>query len=352
MKGKYIVNTAIVLILALIVFKLTINKQKINAKTAIHRDNNLAVPVKVSAAKEQPFDVSIQKIGTISPFKEAKVLSLTAGTITQLRFNLGDQVSEGQVLATIDNRLAQLDLEKAETNVNKLRNDVDTYTELLQGKAATQEKVNELQQNYADAVNQVSRLRKNLADAAIRSPTAGIISVKSVEQGIFVNAGAEIATVVNLSRAKVQVYLTENEVYQVTLGQSVKITADVYPGKVFPAEISFISPQADQTHNYLVEMLISNNSHTVLRSGTFVYADLSKKTDQKILVIPREALTESTRNAKVYVVNNNVVYQKAIQTGAESGENIQVINGLKAGDLVVTSGQINLKNGSKITISK
>jgi RND family efflux transporter MFP subunit len=246
----------------------------------------------------------------------------------------------------------QLDLQKAETNAAKLRNDLKTYTELLQGKAATQEKVNDIQQNYLDAVNQVDQARRNLADASIKAPTSGIISAKPVEQGMFVSAGTEVATIVNLSRAKVQVNLSEAEVYQVAKGQSVKITTDVYAGKVFNGTVSFISPQADQAHNYLVEILVENSQKSLLRSGTFVYADFSRKTSQQLLLIPREALTASVRNATVYVVEKDVVHQRQVETGLEMGSMVQITSGLRAGEQVVTSGQINLKDGSPISISK
>lgn len=352
MKTKYIVSFVVVLIIALIVYRLSVNKKKLDEKNKPVKVAAIRIPVKVAEAKEQLFEISILKTGNLAPFKEAKALAVTSGTLQQVRFELGDQVKQGQVLAITDPSSAQLELQKAQSNAAKLRNDLNTYTELLQGKAATQEKVNEIRQNYLDAVSQVNLTRKNLADAAIKAPTSGIISAKAVEQGVFVNAGAEVATIVNLSRAKVQVNLTEAEVYQVAQGQKVKITTDVYPGKVFNGQVSFISPQADQTHNYMVEIMVDNTQKSILRSGTFVYADFSKKTKQQVLVIPREALTESVKNATVYVVQDGVARQKTVQTGADMAGLIQITGGLKAGDVVITSGQINLKDGTQVSISK
>ena len=168
---------------------------------------------------------------------------------------------------------------------------------------------------------------------------------------MFVNGGGEIATIINLSKAKVSVNLTESEVYQITQGQSVKIKTEVYLGKEFSGSVSFVSPQANVTHNYRVEIMMNNTEASLLRSGTFVYADFSKNTTEKVLVIPREALVESVQNASVYIVSDNVVHQKTIQTGKELGENIQVISGLRPEDIVVTSGQINLKEGSPVRVS-
>ena len=352
MNRKYIIGIIVLVLVALIVFKLAANKSTLDKKKEPAQDSVVRIPVKAAPVKEQLQEINLVKTGSLAPFKEAKVLSTVGGTIQQLRFNLGDHVNEGQILAIMDTRLLQLDLQKAETNAAKLRRDLQNYTELLEGQAATQEKVNEIRQNYLDAANQVSQVKKQISDAAVKAPTSGTIASKPLEQGVFANAGAEIATIVNLSQAKVQLNLTETEVYQAKQGQQVKITTDVYPGQVFNGKITFISPQADETHNYRVEILATNKEGSLLRSGTFVYADFSRKTTQNILLIPREALTESIKDASVYVVENNVVHQKPIKTGMEVGNQIQVINGLKTGEVVVTSGQINLKEGTQVSISK
>ncbi len=351
MKTKYVVSVVGFLIVVLIGYNLWANKKKLNEKNKPAPQTTLRIPVKVAVAKEQLREINMIKTGSIAPFKEVKALALSSGTIHQLRFELGDQVRKGQVLAMIDMQALQLDLQKAETNANKLQQDLQVYTELLQGKAATQEKVNEINKNYQDAINQVNQVKKNIDNAAIKAPISGIVSMKSVEQGMYVNAGGEIATIISLSKAKVTVNLTESEVYQVMQGQSVKVKTDVYPDKIFSGSVSFISPQADATHSYRVEIMMNNTETALLRSGTFVYVDFAKKTQEKVLVIPREAVLESIQNASVYIVSDSIVRQRAIQTGKELGENIQVISGLRAEDVVVTSGQINLKNGSPVRIS-
>lgn len=353
MKRKHIIIVIVVVSIGLIIFKLAVNKSKLNEKENPKENTAVVkIPVKVATVKEQLQEINLIKTGSLAPFKEAKVLSTVGGTIVQLKFNLGDYVHEGQILAVMDTKLMQLDLQKAQTNATKLRHDLQTYTELLEGQAATREKVNEIRQNYTDAENQVNQLKKQIADASVKAPTSGTISAKMLEQGVFANAGAELGTIVNLSQVKVQLKLTENEVYQAKMGQSVKITTDVYQGQVFNGKITFISPQADETHNYLVEIIADNKDGSLLRSGTFVYADFSRKTKQNILLIPREALTESIKDASVYVVEHNIVHQKPIKTGIEMNNLIQVISGLNAGEVVVTSGQINLKEGSPVSVSK
>lgn len=352
MKKKIILLIVCAGITGIIGFRLVSNKRKINEKNQPVQVTAIRIPVTVSIAKEEIQETGIVKTGVLAPFKEAKVLAVSNGNIERLFFQLGSSVRQGQTLAVIDTRLLQLDLQKSGSRVNRLRRDLQTYTELLAGNAATQEKVNTIRQDYEDALNEVTHLQRQIADASIKAPTSGIIGAKIIEEGMFVAAGTEIASIVNLSQLKVQVNLTEAEVYQVAVGQKVKLTTDVYPGKSIWGTVSFISPQANKAFNYPVEITAANDQQSPLHSGTFVYADFSKKTPQKILLIPRESLNETSQNATVFLVKEGKAELRNIQVGSEYGNHIQVISGLLPGDQVITSGQINLKDGAFIQVSK
>lgn len=352
MKKKAIITIVCIGITGLIIFKLITNKKKIDEKNQPVQIENIRIPVTTTIVKEGVQEAGLVKTGKLTPYKEAKIIATSSGNIQRLLFNLGDNINQGQVIAIIDTRLIKLDLQKAESNVSKLKRDLQTYSDLLEGNATTQEKVNEIRQNYNDAINLSQQLRRQIADANIKAPISGIIGTKPIEEGVYITTGEEIASIVNLSQLKVVVYFTEAEVYQISLGQKINLTTDVYPDKSFFGRVTFISPQTNQSHNYLVEITAVNKQDAPLRSGTFVHADFSKKSVQKILLIPREALNESTQNASVYVVVKNKALLRSIKVGKEYGKNIQVIDGLRAGDLVVTSGQINLKDGTLINVSK
>ncbi|ASZ13018.1 efflux RND transporter periplasmic adaptor subunit [Chitinophaga pendula] len=352
MKRRYITIAIIAGIILLISWKLLSNKKQLNEKNKPVLNTNIRVPVSVTVVKSVPGNISFRKTGSLSPFKTVKVLATTSGLLLRLPFELGDAVQQGQTLALLDTRLLNIDLQKATTNITKLKNDLDTYTDLLKGHAATQEKVNEIRQQYLAELNQADRLRRQINDATIQSPLNGIIAAKAVEQGAYVNSGAELATVVNLSKVKAQVNLTETEVYKIKTGNHVSITADVYPDVTYDGNISFISPQADATHNYLVEVTITNTGRNMLRAGTFVNVDFVYSAGHDILVIPREALTESIQQASVYVVQQQQAVRRQVKTGLEMNGQIEIRNGLSAGDTVVTSGQINLKEGTAVNIAK
>jgi membrane fusion protein, multidrug efflux system len=352
MKKKFTIAIVCAAVIGMILFRLVTNKKKINEKKQPAKTENILIPVTIDTAREEMEQAGIVKTGMLAPFREAKILSVSSGNIRRLLFNLGDHVRQGQILAVIDTRLLELDLQKSAANVSKLQRDLQTYTELLAGNAATQEKVNGIRQNYVDAVSQYEHVKRQIADAGIKAPTSGIIGTKAVEEGMFITAGGDIATIVNISRLKVRVNLTESEVYQVAQGQKIKLTTDVYPDRSFPGTVTFISPQASESHNYQVEIAADNDKDAPLRPGTFVYADFSEKNPQKILLIPRSALNESKQDATVYVIKEGRAVLRKIKAGGEYGSNIQVTGGLQPGEQVVTSGQINLKEGTLVNVSK
>ncbi len=350
MKTKYIIWIAIIAATGLVAFKLISNKQEINKKSAVTESQPITIPVKTTKVATIPVNQQIVKTGNLAPFKETKVLLPSGGIVRQINFELGDKVRKGQVLAVIDSKMNQLELEKINITINKLKHDLQVYQELYEGKAATQEKLTEVQQNYDEALNQSAQLKQQISESNVIAPIDGIIAEKSLEGG-FANAGTELASIVNLSSSKVQVSLTESEAYEVELGQEVKITTNVYPDKVFSGKLTFISPQADQAHNYQAEVSLTNSDNTVLRSGTFVYADFSRDLKENILAIPRPALVENLQNTAIYLIKGDEVSLHEVKIGREINGQVEILEGLKAEDEVVTSGQINLKNGSKIRVA-
>jgi RND family efflux transporter MFP subunit len=231
-----------------------------------------------------------------------------------------------------------------------LKKDVERYNNLLAGNATTELQVNEVKYNYENALNQAEQIKKQLQDAVVKAPISGRIVKKDIEPGEFINAGTVLGTVLDVARLKVDVQVNESDVYQLKLGQSVRVMTDVFPDKVISGKISYIAPQGTNEHNYPVEITVANAAG--LKAGTFVNVDFSQKSNLKALQIPRTALVESLKNPYVYVVNNNVAQQRVLKIGRELGDKIEVLSGLSAGDVVVTTGQMNLSEGKPVQITR
>jgi multidrug efflux system membrane fusion protein len=285
-------------------------------------------------------------VGTLIPFRKADITASTAGKVMHIQFELGSSVQQGTVLVQLDNRLRELSLEATQLNVDRLKKDVSRYSTLLAGNATTELQVNETNYNYQSAVNQAEQIKKQLSDAHIQAPISGVIVKKAIEPGEYVNPGTLLGTILDVSRLKVNVLVDESDVYRLRKGQAVSVTTEVFPGRVFPGQVSYIAPQGTDEHNYPVEITIADASG--LKAGTFVNVDFSLPSKQKVLQLPRTALVESIKNPYVYVVEDQVVRRRTLTIGRALGENIEVLSGLRAGEVVVTLGQINLSEGKKV----
>jgi multidrug efflux system membrane fusion protein len=250
----------------------------------------------------------------------------------------------------LDNRLKDLSLEATQLSIDRLKKDVTRYNTLLAGNATTEIQVNDTKYNYENAVNQAEQIKKQIADAAVKAPISGRIVQKDIEPGEYVTVGKVLGRVLDVARLKVEVPVNESDVYRLREGQTVKVSADVFPGRTFNGRITYIAPQGTEEHNYPVEITIDNANG--LKADTFVNVDFSQKSAQKALQIPRSALVESIKNPYVFVIDGNVARRRTLTVGRDFGDTIEVLSGLSAGDQVVTTGQLNLSDGKPVQITK
>jgi membrane fusion protein, multidrug efflux system len=162
--------------------------------------------------------------------------------------------------------------------------------------------------------------------------------------------GKEVFEVVDISTLKMVVDVTESQVLAVDQSRSIKVNADVYPDVQYKAQVNFIGAKADANLKFPVELLVTNVSKKPLRAGMFGRASFELPEDKPVRVIPRSALVSSVTDASVYLLKGTEVVERKIVVGRQFGDKIEVIDGVEAGDKVVTSGQINLREGMQVSV--
>ena len=336
-------------VLALIVFRLSTNYKKINASKDVSTD--LAyVSVNVSPVSKISLKDSLHLTGYLEANSVIVISAEAQGIITSLSAELGHEKSNGDIIATIDDKLKNLATQKAKNLKVKLEKDLERNKNLFAGGSLTQQQLDDAQNLYDDAVIQLAQAEKELVNATIKSPINGIITKKDVEKGEYINIGSPIATIIDISKLKIKLNVSEANVYQLKLNDKAIITTDVFPGVTFEGNISFISSQGDDSHNYPVEIVIPNNSKNPLKSGTFANVMIKLPVANEALYIPRESLLGSISEAEVYVAENDKAIRKKIVVGSANDKYIKVISGLNEGEKVIVNGQINLSENKAIKI--
>src|ERR1035437_6532349 len=186
---KIIIIVISLLVLALIVFKLSSNYKKINTNKDVSTD--LAyVTVNVSPVSKMTIKSNLTLTGYMEAYSKIDIASEASGTITSLEAELGHQKSKGSIIATIDDKLKNLAVQKAQNLKVKLQKDLERNKNLFNGGSLTEQQLDEAQNSYNDAVIQLEQAEKELANATIKSPINGIITKKDIEQGEYVNIGS------------------------------------------------------------------------------------------------------------------------------------------------------------------
>ena len=347
MKKKIVIIGIVVLIVGGIAYKLAANKKVIESNNKMV-NTNITIPVNIiTTALSQPSN-SLVKSGTLIPFKEADITAVSAGKLTAVNFELGNYVSQGATLATVDNAGLKLSLDAAQLAKNKAEKDFKRYKTLLAGEATTEMNFQDAKLNYENAQNQIEQIQKQMSDNRIKAPVTGQIVSKLKEAGEFVSPGTVLGHIVDVNRLKVDVMVAEQDVYSLKNGAAVTVTTDIYPGVIFDGKVIFISQSGNAVHNYQVEVMLQNRKDHPLRAGSFANVDFNRKSQEDLLLIPKSALIQSLDKPMVYVVENGKAKQMNITVGKTYGNDIAVISGLQPGQQVVTSGLVNISDGTPV----
>jgi len=352
MKKKTIIAvlTAVVL-LGIMTMTLASNKKEINKHKEVKTtETNIAVTVASAEMKETNMDLDL--VGTTQAAREVNIASESAGKIAVVNFRMGDYVTQGNVLAIIDDTYKRLAYENAKLNYNKCKDDISRYQALREGDAVSDTQLRDIKLAYENANIQLENAKKQWDDTKIVAPFSGYITSQNTELGAYVNAGTVIAGIADISQLKVVFDVSEMNAYELQRGQTVSVTTDVHPEASYKGTISNISPKASASHTYPVEIMIANNGKDKLKAGTYVKVNVNMSNKENVLMIPRDAIVSSLKDPSVYLVKNNIAQLMKIGVGRNFNSFIEVVSGLNEGDQVVTNGQINLTGSSKVSVIK
>jgi RND family efflux transporter MFP subunit len=345
---KTIIYAIVTIIIVLSAIRLISNRNRI-----VSQNENLTadfVTVSIANVEKKASTFNLNFTGTLYPYKELDISAETPGKITSLNYELGQFFHKGEVIATIDDKIKKLSYESAEIDADRLKKDFERTGNLYKGNASSEQEYALARTSYETAKNKFEEAEKQLSYTKITAPIAGTITKKIVEVGKYIKEGDPIASIVDVSRLKVKVNVSESDVYYLHTGDRVTITSDIYPGIAFKGKISFVSPRGDDTHNYPVEIEIMNSAKNPLKAGTFVNVEVGIGSSSTALYIPREALQGSIKDAKVYIASNGKALLKNIVIGRGGNESLEVVSGLNENDKVIVSGQVNLTDNRAIKI--
>jgi RND family efflux transporter MFP subunit len=360
MKKTYLFIAAAVVLVAIVIFASTSRFSQADAVKATVR------PVAVEVTRVTPADVAdlVTGVGTVTAMKDVIVSSETAGRVTAVRVKVGDLVRQGETLVEVDAELkevsvdqARAQLQAAETNLEKARKDYERTEGLFKtGDVADVELQGYRLAFHAAEAQQKSAFaglrfaERQLSDTRITAPVTGSIASRRIEVGEMAVPGREVANIVDISSVKVKLSVVEEEIGKLRVGQKATLKLDAHPAKIFEGTVYTIGSKSESPngHTYPVEVLVRNRGANVLKAGMYARVDILSSIATKALSVSKESIVETGGKPAVFVAENGVARLRPITLGIRGAERYQVLDGLVAGELVISFGQKGIKDSAAV----
>lgn len=326
------------------------------------------INVAVAVVEERPWQNRLPAIGTLKALQGVDLALEISGTVKALQFESGQKVKVGQPLVQLDSDVEKGLLGTAEADLGLAQLDFARGSKLVGDGSISRGDFDKLAATQKKAAASVAQLNASLAKKRILAPFSGTIGIRQVDVGDYLASGTVIATLQDLTSLYADFFVPEQVLPKLALGQQVQVSVTAYPDAVFNASISAINPKVeDATRNVLVRATLPNPDGKLL-PGMFANLQVILGQDTQQLVVPESTITYTLYGNSVYVVvpkngtdgqpekNDKgepqlAVERRFVTTGERRSGLVIISKGLKAGEQVVTGGQLKLDNGTHVAIS-
>ncbi len=357
MKTRYIVYTALALVVGFLIFNKLHGAKDKNGQAGGPaagkggKKKNGPVPVKVMIVKDTAVTNNIDLTGSVDPNEKVSLISQTAGNITGIYFQEGGHVTKGQVLVKVYNQdliasLAQNTYQITLAKQNEYRNRV-----LLQKEAVSQQEYDTSLSNFNSLKAQGDVIKAQIAKTVVRAPFSGVIGLRNVSPGGYLSPTTSIATLVNTDPMKVTFSVPER--YQQLIKPGSKISFNVASSqKNYTATVYAIEPSIDPGSRTLTIRAKAPNPGSQITAGGFAKINLTLDQIPRTIMVPTECVIPDLKNSKVFIAHKGTAVSKAVTTDLRTDTKIEITNGLKAGDSLIISGLIQMRPKVPLKIIK
>ena len=309
-------------------------------------------PVTVEAAKvvTAPMPQTIIAVGSLRSDESITLRPESAGRISEITFQEGQRVAKGAPLVKLDAAIPQAEVAQAKANLTLAKSKFDRAVDLAQRSFISGQAKDEAENNFKVAEASLQLAQAKLAKTDIRAPFSGIIGLRSVSVGDYVKEGADIVNLEAIDPLKVDFRVPEIYLRQIQVGQPLQVALDALPGKIFDGKVVAVNPLIDTAGRSVVIRAQVRNQDTTLRPGMFARVRLITKEQADAIVVPEQALVPQGNEQFVFKVMDGKVARVKIETGQRRDSKVQVLSGLAAGDLVVTAGQLKIRDGAAVRV--
>jgi membrane fusion protein (multidrug efflux system) len=306
----------------------------------------IAVPARV-----ERLALDIEALGTAKASESVDITARTSNLVTVVHFTEGQQVRRGDVLVEMDDQQAQADLAIAEAALKESASQYHRSRELYTTKVLSDAQLEQIEAAFKSNEARVAAARARLADTVIRAPFAGRVGLRRISVGSLVNPGAVMTTLDDTSTIKLDFTIPETYLAAVAPGLGIVAKSPAYPGQSFAGKVSSVDSRVDPDTRSVTVRAIVPNPAGVLKPGMFLTVHMTRS-ESDVLLVPEEALVPEQGDVFVFVIRDGKAAKRLVHTGLRRVGAVQVLDGLAAGELVVTEGTQKLRDGAEVQVQQ
>lgn len=322
-------------------------KDSENSKDKSGKNN----PIHVNGiiVKPQTFDNNLSLSGSIEANEQVEIRSEVSGIVESINFKEGSNVNKGQLLLKVNDSELRAQLSQTLTKENLAAENERRAKLLLQKEAISQEEYDVAKAEYASAKAQSQLIKAQLAKTTVRAPFSGKIGLRNISVGTYITPSILVTNLVNLGKLKITFSIPEKYANEVTNNTEFNFSVTGSTEK-FKATIYAIEPSVEVATRTLQVRAITENKDRKLFPGTFADVELPLAVIKNAIVVPTEAIIPVQNGKKVFIAKQGKAQEVMVETATRTDASVLILSGLTAGDTVITSGVMALKNETPVKI--
>ena len=325
-------------------------KEKEKKSSPVQAGPPPALSVEAMIARPQSLSADIEIPGSILAYESTEVHPEVAGRLTSLNVQEGRNVSKGALLAKLYDGDLQAQLRKLQVQLEIAKQTEQRQAQLLKIQGISQQEydLSLLQVHNLNA--DIDIVRQAIRKTEIRAPFSGKLGLKNVSPGAYVSPADVITTISQVSQLKIQFNIPERYGSELKTGMPVAFTVDG-SDKTYTANIMATEVQVEENSRSLAVRAVVKNGDSNLIPGSFAKVKMTLGRNENALLIPNNAIIPIGRKKQIFLYKNGKAAATDVATGVRDSTNIQIVEGLKEGDTVITSGILYLRPNSDVLIS-
>jgi membrane fusion protein, multidrug efflux system len=311
-------------------------------------------PVTVEAVKVETLSLpqTITAVGSLRSDESVTLRPEVAGRISAIGFQEGQRVAKGSLLVQLDTAVPEAEVQQARANLTLARTKYNRAIDLAKSNFISSQAKDEADNNLKISEATLQLAEAKLAKMQMRAPFSGIIGLRSVSVGDYVKEGADLVNLESIDPLKLDFRVPEVYMRQVAVGQPLEVQLDALPGKTFDGRVLAVNPLIDAAGRAVVIRAMVRNPDTSLRPGMFARVRLITRDAKDALVLPEQALVPQGDQQFVYRVLDDKAVRTKVDVGQRRDAKVEVLNGVTKDDIVVTAGQLKLRDGAAVTVAR